>query len=114
MKKFDKKAIMIRAWAIRRERGLTMSESLRAAWFEAKEGVKAYVFHMTDERKYRIENYLCKLFADMFEAVEVESKETHKFNIVGQAITTEHNGVIVTDGKTVGLLKYAVKNGAVA
>ncbi len=114
MKKYNMKSIMTRAWEIRRERGLDMSESLRAAWFEAKEGKKAYVFHAYDSRKAAIENYLCKLFAEMFEADEVELKEVHKFNIVGQALTTEKNGVIVTDGKTVGLLKYAVRQGEAA
>ena len=110
-----KKTIMTRAWVLRRENPeLTMSVALRLAWCEYKLSLKkAYTYRMTDYRRAMIESYLCTLGC-MIIAGEVEDiHQIHKYNILGAALQlTVKDGVLVTDGKTVGLLKYAVRNAA--
>ena len=111
-----KKTVMTRAWAIRRENNLDMSTALRIAWFEYKHDVKkAYAFHMTDYRRHMIEKYLCALSCAIINGEVDDVHQIHKHNILGAALQlSDKNGYVVTDGKTVGLLKYAVRNGEAA
>ena len=98
-------AIMSRAWEIRREKGYTMTTALRLAWAEAK-GSKAYAFRLETARAM-ITAYLCKLV----KAVN-NIHDQHKLDILKAALLlpVDALGMVVTDGKTVGLCKYACRN----
>lgn len=108
------KQIMTRAWEIRRSNAqLDMSTALRLAWAEHKSGKKAYTYHMTDYRRAMVETYLCTLVCLILAGEVDDVHQVHKANILGAALQLNaKNGLVVTDGKTVGLLKYAVRNAA--
>ena len=110
-----KKTIMTRAWVLRRENPeMTMSIALRLAWCEYKNGLKkAYAYHMDGYRRTMIESYVCVLGCAIVNGEVDDVHQIHKYNILGQALQLSvKDGVLVTDGKTVGLLKYAVRNAA--
>ena len=115
MKKFDTAAIMTRAWEIRREREISMSLALRLAWCEAKGGLKkAYYWHMTEDRRAEVESFVCRLGCEILRArlagEDVDKHMVSKCNILAQALTlSTKEGMVVVDGKTVGLLKHAVR-----
>ena len=109
------KEIMTRAWEIRKANdGMTMSAALRLAWFEHKNGIKkAYAYHMTAFRRAMIEAYVCMLGCSILSGEVDDVHQIHKYNILAEALQmSDKEGLVVTDGKTVGLLKYAVRNAA--
>lgn len=97
--------IMCRAWALRREKGCTMMTALRLAWAEAK-GEKAYAFRLENARA-QISAYLMKLVREIRDV-----HDQHKLEILKAALLlpVDALGMAVTDGKTVGLCKYACRN----
>ena len=101
--KYQLGTIMRRAWELRREKGYTMATALRLAWREAKGG-KGYAFHLEDIRA-QITAYLMKVaIADIH--------DQHKHDILRAALLlpVDALGLAVSDGKTVGLCKYACRN----
>ena len=107
--KYDLVWIMRRAWELHREKGFTLSTSLKLAWAEAK-GQKAYAFRLENERA-SISSYLVKLRKALLAGLE-DIHEQHKFDILRAALLAncDSQGIAVMDGKTVGLCKYAVRN----
>lgn len=103
--KYNLSEIMRRAWQLRRDRHCTMMTALRIAWAEAK-GRKVYTFNVENARA-QISSYLVKLV----KAVQ-DIHDVHKLEILKAALLlpVDALGVAVTDGKTVGLCKYAVRN----
>lgn len=97
--------IMRRAWELRREKGFTLATALRLAWREAK-GEKGYTFKLENARAL-ITAYLVKLI----KAVE-DIHDLHKVEILRAALLLpcDSEGIAVTDGKTVGVCKYALRN----
>ena len=100
------KQVMIRAWAIRKENGYSMSVALRLAWAEHK-GIKGYVFNLENVRA-QITAYILKLINQVVR----DEHEDHKLAILKAALLTkvDAHGYTVLDGKSVGLCKYAVRN----
>lgn len=109
--KFNLKQIMSRAWALRRERSLTLCTALKIAWAEAK-GEKVYTFNLEAERA-AISSYLAKL-AKQIRAGLDDIHALHKFDCLRAALLkgVDALGVAVMDGKSVGLCKYAIRNAA--
>lgn len=103
--RFNLVQIMRKAWELRKDRGYTMTTALRIAWAEAK-GEKVYTFRLENARA-QISAYLVKLV----KAVK-DIHDMHKIEILRAALLlpVDAVGVAVTDGKTVGLCKYAVRN----
>ena len=103
--KYDLKTIMCRAWVLRREKGYTMPTALRLAWIEAK-GTKGYAFHLENVRA-QITAYLVRLMGRI-----ADIHDQHKVEILRAALLlpVDSMGLVVTDGKTVGVCKYAVCN----
>lgn len=103
--KYSLTAIMRCAWALRREKGYTMSTALRLAWREAK-GTKGYTFKL-DSVRAQITAYLVQLMGKV-----EDIHDQHKVNILRDALLlpVDAMGLAVADGKTVGLCKYAVRN----
>lgn len=99
------KKIMLRAWELRRSKGYTMSTALRLAWREAR-GDKGYTFKLENARAM-ITAYLVKLIRNV-----QDIHDQHKVEILRAALLlpVDALGVAVTDGKTVGVCKYAVRN----
>lgn len=99
------KNIMLRAWELRRSKGYTMSTALRLAWREAK-GEKGYTFRLENARAL-ITAYLVKLIRNV-----QDIHDQHKVEILWAALLlpVDAMGVAVTDGKTVGVCKYAMRN----
>lgn len=99
------KKIMLRAWELRRSKGYTMSTALRLAWREAR-GEKGYTFKLENARAM-ITAYLVKLIRNV-----QDIHDQHKVEILRAALLlpVDALGVAVTDGKTVGVCKYAVRN----
>lgn len=99
------KKIMLRAWELRRSKGYTMSTALRLAWREAR-GEKGYAFKLENARAM-ITAYLVKLIRNV-----QDIHDQHKVEILRAALLlpVDALGVAVTDGKTVGVCKYAVRN----
>lgn len=102
---YNLKNIMRRAWELRREKSYTMMTALRIAWAEAK-GMKVYTFRLENARA-QISAYLMKLV----KAVK-DVHDQHKLEILRAALMLpmDETGMVVTDGKTVGLCKYACRN----
>ena len=102
---YNLSTIMLRAWELRRERGFTLATALRLAWREAKGG-NGYTFKLENARAM-ITAYLVKLI----KAVE-DIHDLHKVEILRAALLLpcDVDGIVVTDGKMVGLCKYAVRN----
>lgn len=102
---YNLRKIMRRAWELRREKGYTMMTALRLAWAEAK-GEKAYTFSLENSRAL-ISAYLVKLVRDIRDI-----HDQHKMDILRAALLlpVDARGIAVTDGKTVGLCKYAMRN----
>lgn len=109
--RFNLQQIMRRAWAIRRERSLTLCTALRMAWAEAK-GMKVYPFNLEAERA-AISAYVVKL-AGLIRAGLSDIHALHKLDILREALlkSVDALGIAVMDGKTVGLCKYAIRNAA--
>lgn len=109
--KFNLQQIMRRAWALRRERSLTLCTALKIAWAEAK-GEKVYTFNLEAERA-AISAYLVKLAKQIRDGLD-DIHALHKFDILRAALLKgiDALGYAVMDGKTVGLCKYAVRNAA--
>ena len=103
--KYNLTGIMRRAWALRREKGYTMTTALRLAWMEAK-GTKGYTFKLENARA-QITAYLVKLMGRI-----TDIHDQHKVEILRAALLlpVDAMGLAVTDGKTVGVCKYAVRN----
>ena len=103
--KYNLTTIMRRAWELRREKGYTMMTALRLAWREAK-GEKGYTFKL-DNARALITAYLVKLMG----AVK-DIHDAHKVEILRAALLlpVDALGLAVTDGKTVGVCKYAMRN----
>lgn len=99
------KNIMIRAWELRRAKGYTMATALRLAWREAK-GEKGYTFRL-DNARALITAYLVKLMGAIRDV-----HDQHKVEILRAALLlpVDAVGIAVTDGKTVGVCKYAMRN----
>ena len=98
------KNIMLRAWELRRAKGYTMSTALRLAWREAK-GEKGYTFRLENARAL-ITAYLVKLIRNV-----QDIHDQHKVEILRAALLpVDALGVAVTDGKTAGVCKYAMRN----
>lgn len=99
------KNIMNRAWELRRAKGYTMSTALRLAWREAR-GEKGYTFRLENARAL-ITAYLVKLLRNI-----QDIHDQHKVEILRAALLlpVDAVGVAVTDGKTVGVCKYAMRN----
>lgn len=97
--------IMRRAWFLRRSKGYTMMTALRLAWAEAK-GCKAYTFRL-DNARALITAYLVKLLGRI-----ADIHDQHKVEILRAALLLpcDSLGIAVTDGKTVGVCKYAMRN----
>ncbi len=103
--KYNLVQIMRRAWSLRREKGYTMATALRLAWMEAK-GTKGYAFKLENARA-QITVYLVKLMGRI-----ADIHDQHKVEILRAALLlpVDAMGLAVTDGKTVGVCKYAVRN----
>lgn len=103
--KYNLASIMRRAWGLRREKGYTMTTALRLAWMEAK-GNKGYAFRL-EEARAQITAYLVKLGKAI-----ADIHDQHKHDILRAALLlpVDAAGLAVTDGKTVGLCKYACRN----
>ena len=103
--KYNLTAIMRRAWVLRRAKGYTMATALRLAWMEAK-GTKGYAFHL-DNARAQISAYLVRLLGRV-----ADIHDEHKAEILRAALLlpVDAAGLAVTDGKTVGVCKYAVRN----
>lgn len=103
--KYNLATIMRRAWELRREKGFTMMTALRLAWKEAK-GEKGYTFKL-DNARALITAYLVKLMGTISNIHDV-----HKVEILRAALLLPCDavGMAVTDGKTVGVCKYAMRN----
>jgi len=99
------KNIMLRAWEMRRVKGYTMATALRLAWREAR-GEKGYTFKLENARAM-ITAYLVKLIRSV-----QDIHDQHKVEILRAALLlpVDALGVAVTDGKTVGVCKYAMRN----
>ena len=99
------KNIMLRAWELRKTKGYTMSTALRLAWREAR-GEKGYTFKLENARAL-ITAYLVKLIRNV-----QDIHDQHKVEILRAALLlpVDALGVAVTDGKTVGVCKYAMRN----
>lgn len=109
--KYNLTQIMNRAWALRRERSLTLCTALKIAWAEAK-GEKVYTFNLEAERA-AISSYLAKL-AKQIRAGLDDIHALHKFDCLRAALLkgVDALGIAVMDGKSVGLCKYAIRNAA--
>ena len=109
--KYNLKQIMSRAWALRRERSLTLCTALKIAWAEAK-GEKVYTFNLEAERA-AISSYLAKL-AKQIRAGLDDIHALHKFDCLRAALLkgVDALGIAVMDGKSVGLCTYAIRNAA--
>ena len=107
--RYNLKQIMSRAWALRRDRGLTLCTALKIAWAEAK-GEKVYTFNLEAERA-AIRAYLAKL-AKQIRASLDDIHALHKFDCLRAALlkSVDTLGIAVMDGKSVGLCKYATRN----
>lgn len=103
--KYNLATIMRRAWELRREKGYTMMTALRLAWREAK-GEKGYTFKL-DNARALITAYLVKLMGRI-----TGVHDQHKVEILRNALLLlcDAAGIAVTDGKTVGVCKYAMRN----
>ncbi len=103
--KYNLIQIMRRAWALRKEKGYTMATALRLAWREAK-GTKGYALKLENARA-QITAYLVKLLGNI-----EDIHDQHKVEILRAALLlpVDAMGLAVTDGKTVGVCKYAVRN----
>ena len=103
--KYNLASIMRRAWELRREKGYTMMTALRLAWREAK-GEKGYTFKL-DNARALITAYLVKLMGRI-----ADDHDQHKVEILRAALLlpVDPLGLAVTDGKTVGVCKYAMRN----
>ena len=99
------KNIMLRAWELRRAKGYTMATALRLAWREAR-GEKGYTFRLENARAL-ITAYLVKLIRNV-----QDIHDQHKVEILRAALLlpVDALGIAVTDGKTVGVCKYAMRN----
>jgi hypothetical protein len=99
------KNIMLRAWELRKAKGYTMATALRLAWREAR-GEKGYTFKLENARAL-ITAYLVKLIRNV-----QDIHDQHKVEILRAALLlpVDALGVAVTDGKTVGVCKYAMRN----
>ena len=99
------KDIMLRAWELRKAKGYTMATALRLAWREAR-GEKGYTFKLENARAL-ITAYLVKLIRNV-----QDIHDQHKVDILRAALLlpVDALGVAVTDGKTVGVCKYAMRN----
>lgn len=97
--------IMRRAWSLRKAHGYTMMTALRLAWAEAK-GTKAYTFRLENARAL-LTAYLVKLLGRI-----TDIHDQHKVEILRAALLLpcDSLGIAVTDGKTVGVCKYAMRN----
>lgn len=109
--KYDLVQIMRRAWELRREKGYTLSTSLKLAWGEAK-GSKRYTFDLENARA-SVSAYLVKLGKALHAGLD-DIHAIHKYDILRTALLAncDAQGIAVLDGKTVGLCKYAVRNAA--
>lgn len=109
--KYNLKQIMCRAWALRRERSLTLCTALKIAWAEAK-GQKVYTFALEAERA-AISAYVVKLGKQLRAGLD-DIHALHKYNILRAALRAgvDALGLAVLDGKSVGLCKYAIRNAA--
>lgn len=107
--KYNLKQIMRRAWALRRERSLTLCTALKIAWAEAK-GEKVYTFNLDAERA-AITAYIVKLGKQLRAGLD-DIHALHKYNILSAALLKgcDALGIAVMDGKSVGLCKYAIRN----
>lgn len=103
--KYNLATIMRSAWELRREKGYTMMTALRLAWREAK-GEKGYTFKLENARAL-ITAYLVKLLERI-----ADIHDQHKVEILRNALLLpcDAAGITVTDGKTVGVCKYAMRN----
>lgn len=103
--KYNLTDIMRRAWELRKSHGYTMMTALRLAWREAK-GEKGYTFKL-DNARAMITAYLMKLIRNV-----QDIHDQHKVEILKAALLLpcDELGLAVTDGKTVGVCKYAVRN----
>ena len=135
--KYNLASFMRRAWGLRREKGYTMTTALRLAWMEAK-GNKGYAFRL-EEARAQITAYLVKLgkaIADIHDQHKLEilliarptAAPRRGFRPAGRfacpraqgavpaplmaalLLPVDAAGLAVTDGKTVGLCKYACRN----
>lgn len=99
------KNIMRRAWELRKAKGYTMATALRLAWREAR-GEKGYTFRL-DNARALISAYLVKLIRNV-----QNIHDQHKIGILRAALMlpVDAMGMAVTDGKTVGVCKYAMRN----
>lgn len=99
------KNIMRRAWELRKAKGYTMATALRLAWREAR-GEKGYTFRL-DNARALISAYLVKLIRNV-----QDIHDQHKIEILRAALMlpVDAMGMAVTDGKTVGVCKYAMRN----
>lgn len=109
--KYNLKQIMRRAWALRRERPLTLCTALKIAWAEAK-GEKVYTFALEAERA-AISAYVVKLGRQLRSGLD-DIHALHKFDCLCAALLKgiDALGIAVMDGKSVGLCKYAIRNAA--
>ena len=107
--KYNLKQIMRRAWALRRERSLTLCTALKIAWAEAK-GEKVYTFNLDAERA-AITAYIVKLGKQLRAGLD-DIHALHKYDILRAALlkSIDALGIAVMDGKSVGLCKYAIRN----
>ena len=103
--KYNLTAIMRRAWELRKAHGYTMMTALRLAWREAK-GEKGYTFKL-DNARALITAYLMRLIRNV-----QDIHDQHKVEILRAALLLpcDELGLAVTDGKTVGVCKYAMRN----
>ena len=97
--------IMRRAWEMRRQKCFTLATALRLAWREAK-GEKGYAFKL-DNARALLTAYLVKLLGRI-----ADIHDQHKVEILRAALLLpcDSLGIAVTDGKTEGVCKYAMRN----
>lgn len=109
--RYNLRQIMRRAWALRKERSLTLCTALKLSWAEAK-GQKAYPFNLEAERA-AISAYVVKLGKAIRAGLD-DIHALHKYDILRAALIKgiDALGIAVLDGKTVGLCKYAIRNAA--
>ena len=97
---------MKRAWQLRKEHGYTLATAMRLAWAELK-GVKLYAMHLGHDRRKAISLYLDQ----MLENHLTGAHDLSKYQTLRNALRLPEDtaDVVVMDGKSCGLCKYAIR-----
>lgn len=107
MKRFNLVQIMRRAWEIKRDprHVYSFGTCLKLAWAEAKGG-KLYGVNVEAVRA-QVTSYILRLMRNIRDEHDV-----HKLEALRAALLApiDRHGIAVLDGKTAGLVRYAVQH----